>query len=204
MMAQQEELGDLKLYRIPEPVTVAAKSQKQVAFLDRNGVKVESLYRQRIYVQDTSPRPVMRVITTRNRTAEGLGLPLPAGRVVLFAKGKARPVLIGQGSIGDNSVGEDVEIEVGAANAVTAQITSGPRPARGGPIAAVPAFDQEWELTVSNAHPYPIRFEAELEMSDRKISSATALGRRDGRPLWAVTVPANGRATLRYRLTPGS
>jgi hypothetical protein len=75
MMAQQEELGDLKLYRIPEPVTVAAKSQKQVAFLDRNGVKVESLYRQRIYVQDTSPRPVMRVITTRNRTAEGLVFP---------------------------------------------------------------------------------------------------------------------------------
>ncbi len=49
MMAQQEELGDLKLYRIPEPVTVAAKSQKQVAFLDRNGIKVETLYRQRLY-----------------------------------------------------------------------------------------------------------------------------------------------------------
>jgi hypothetical protein len=204
MMAQQEELGDLKLYRIPEPVTVAAKSQKQVAFLDRDRVKVESLYRQRISVQDTSIRPVMRVITTRNSTAEGLGLPLPAGRVVLFAKGEARPVLIGQGSIGDNSVGEDVEIDVGAASAVTAQITSGPRPSRGGPIVAVPAFNQEWELTVSNAHPYPIRFEAELEPGDRKINSATALGRRDGRPLWAVTVPANGRATLRYSLNPSS
>ena len=40
MSASQEELGDLKLYRIPEPVTVAAHSQKQVAFLERAGVPV--------------------------------------------------------------------------------------------------------------------------------------------------------------------
>ncbi|WP_229726673.1 DUF4139 domain-containing protein [Sphingomonas alpina] len=35
IMAKQEELGDLKLYRIPEPVTVAAMSRKQVAMIDR-------------------------------------------------------------------------------------------------------------------------------------------------------------------------
>ena len=52
----------------------------------------------------------MRVVTTRNRKQEGLGLPLPGGRVTLFAKGRERPVLIGQGSMRDYSVGEDVEI----------------------------------------------------------------------------------------------
>ena len=49
MQAQQEELGDLKLYRIPEPVTVAARSQKQVALLRRAGVQVRTLYRMRFY-----------------------------------------------------------------------------------------------------------------------------------------------------------
>ena len=49
MQAQQEELGDLKLYRIPEPVTVAARSQKQVALLQRPGVQVRTLYRARFY-----------------------------------------------------------------------------------------------------------------------------------------------------------
>ena len=33
-----------------------------------------------------------------------------------------------------------------------------------------------------------------------RVTSRTRLGRRDGVPLWAVTVPANGSATLRYRV----
>jgi hypothetical protein len=202
MMARQEELGDLKLYRIPEPVTIAAKSQKQVALLDRNGVKVESIYRQRLYVGDPSPRPVMRVLTTRNRTAEGLGLPLPAGRVVLFSKGRARPVLIGQGSMDDNTVGEDVEIEVGTASAVTAQLTPAPAATSQAPIRAAPGLPAQWQLTVTNARPEPVRFEAELEHGQMKFSSPVQLGRRDGRPLWAVTVPANGSVSLRYTVAP--
>lgn len=202
MMAQQEELGDLKLYRIPEPVTVAAKSQKQVALLEREGVKIESVYRQRIYAGAPSAQQVMRVLTTRNRKEEGLGLPLPAGRVVLFAKGRERPLLIGQGSMRDNAVGEDVEIEIGAATAVTAELTSGPKPVAGGPVRAVPGMPAEWELTVANAHPHPVRYEAEFETGAGLFTPAGTLGRREGRPLWAVTVPANGRVTLRYRFVP--
>jgi hypothetical protein len=202
MMAQQEELGDLKLYRIPEPVTVAAKSQKQVAFLDRDGVKVDTIYRQRLYAGAAAQQPVMRVLTTRNRKEEGLGLPLPAGGVVLFAKGQERPVLIGRGSVDDNAVGEDVEIEVGAAIAVTTQLSSGPPPPRQGPIRAVPAVTADWELTVSNARPEPIRYEAELEIGGGSFNPSGRLPRRNGRPLWAVTVPANGQATLRYRFVP--
>lgn len=202
MMAQQEELGDLKLYRIPEPVTVAAKSQKQVALLDRNGVKVDTIYRQRLYAGAATRQPVMRVLATRNRKEEGLGLPLPAGGVVLFAKGRERPVLIGRGSMEDHAVGEDVEIEVGAASAVTTQLSSGPPPPRQGPIRATPAAAADWELTVSNARPEPVRFEAELEIGSGSFEPSATLPRRDGRPLWAVTVPANGRATLRYRFVP--
>jgi hypothetical protein len=38
-LAREENLGDLKLYRVPNTVDVAAKSMKQVAFLDREEVK---------------------------------------------------------------------------------------------------------------------------------------------------------------------
>jgi hypothetical protein len=202
MVAEQEELGDLKLYRIPEPVTVAAKSQKQVALLQREGVEVETVYRQRLYAGAAPQQPVMRVLTTRNREEEGLGLPLPAGRVVLFGKGLERPVLIGQGSMRDNSVGEAVEIEVGAASAVTTELTSGPRPPAQEPIRAIGGFAEQWELTATNPHSYPIRYEAEFETGGGRFTPAVTLGRRDGRPLWAVIVPANGRATLRYGFFP--
>ena len=55
MVAQQEELGDLKLYRIPEPVTVAARSQKQVALLHRAGVQVRTVYRMRFFAGASRP-----------------------------------------------------------------------------------------------------------------------------------------------------
>ena len=44
MVATQEDLGDLKLYRIPEPVTVNAKGQKQVAMIVKPGAKFDRLY----------------------------------------------------------------------------------------------------------------------------------------------------------------
>ena len=82
MAAQQEALGDLKLYRIPEPVTVAANAQKQIALLHQPQVDVRLVYRSRLNAgQLSSPAPAERLLITRNRNTEGLGLPLPGGRV---------------------------------------------------------------------------------------------------------------------------
>lgn len=191
MMAQQEDLGDLKLYRIPEPVTVAARSQKQVALLVREGVRIDTVYRLDAIASNPGPPVVMRLLSTRNLAADGLGLPLPAGRVVVFGTGRARPLLLGRGFLGDHAVGEDIEIPVGFATSVAAQLVR-----LSGGINA----PSEWELTVSNAQPAPVRFEAVLGEGGMKLSSESALGRRDGKPLWAVTIPANGRISLRYRL----
>jgi hypothetical protein len=193
MMAEQEDLGDLKLYRIPERVTVAARSQKQVALLARQGVKVETVYRTSLYAPNPGGAGVARILTTRNVPAEGLGLPLPAGGLVLFGTGAGRPLLIGRGSLDDHAVGEDVEIRIGAGNSVTAELV---RVAGGLNEASL------WELNVSNAQGTPIRYEADFNEGGMKLSSDTELGRRDGRPLWSVTIPAGGRATLRYRIDP--
>ena len=138
------------------------------------------------------------MLVTRNRTEEGLGLPLPAGRLVLFAAGEARPILIGEGHVDDRAVGEDVEIVVGEAPGVLTRIVE---------IAEDEDGDEDWEdyeLTVTNDQARPVRFEGEFDV-DRDDVVFTPRGRRsplrDGRPLWAVTVPANGSATLRYRVT---
>jgi hypothetical protein len=191
MMAEQEDLGDLKLYRIPRPVTVAAKSQKQVALLERRGVKVEQVYRHRLYLPNLRyAQPVNRVIIARNTVAGGLGLPLPAGRVMLSAKASDRPLLIGRGTMSDYAVGEDVEIVVGVATAVNARLV---------PLGPVKDGSREWELVVDNSSALPVRYEAELEATSLTLASETAFERRDGRPLWTATIPANGSATLRFR-----
>jgi hypothetical protein len=194
--AIQEELGDLKLYRVPDPVTVAAKSQKQVAMLDQPTVKVDVVYR--LYVDALVPgqlNGVERVLVTKNRKTEGLGLPLPAGRLVLFGAGRQRPILLGEGFVGDKAIGEDLEIVIGPAAGISANAVV---------LEGASGNARTVEIVVSNDRNIPVKFEAEFNDQEARISSATKLGKRDGRSLWSVTVPANGSATLRYRTRRGN
>jgi hypothetical protein len=188
--AEQEALGDLKLYRIPEPVTVAANSQKQVALLHQPRVDVRLVYRSRLDAATLSePVPAARLLITRNRNSEGLGLPLPGGSVALFGTSNGRRLLLGEGSLDDRAVGEDVEIGIGEAPGVTARLAS-------------PTKHEDYLLTITNDQAAPIHYEAEFDVPDgRTLRPRDRLSRRNGRPLWTVTVPANGAATLRYRLT---
>jgi hypothetical protein len=192
MQAQQEELGDLKLYRIPEPVTVAARSQKQVALLRRAGIQVRSLYRAR-FSGNASPYAfaAQRLLVTRNRTEEGLGLPLPAGRLMLFDSRAGASFLVGESVLRDHAVGEDVEIALGAAPGVRVAQT---------PLARTAAA-ADYEIVVTNDQPSPAVFEAEIDTQGLRVDSQASLSRRNGMALWRMTVPANGSASLRYRLS---
>jgi hypothetical protein len=187
-----EVLGDLKLYRIPEPVTVAANSQKQVSFLDQPNVQVRTVYRHRFSGGDDGDLgEATRYLITRNRREEGLGIPLPAGGVQLFAQMGGRPILLGEGSLTDRAVGEDVEINVGEAPGILARIE----------IQADDARSERRILAVSNDRSTPIQYEAEIRVDDNwTFVPSGRIERRNGRPLWRVTIPANGRAILRYRV----
>jgi len=195
VVAQQEDLGDLKLYRIPVPVTVAAHSQKQVALLARQGVKVEAVDRVELYAGD--PRGallVQRILKAKNVAAEGLGLPLPSGSFALFTGGRARPLLLGRGSIEDKAVGEDVEIIVGRSSGVSVEAVNLT------PVGAKPTG--EWELKATNSRSQPVIFEAQLETWGRPLTTQATLGKRFGRPLWRVTLAPGESATLRYTAPP--
>ena len=119
--------------------------------------------------------------------SRGLGLPLPAGRLVLFASGRERPVLIGEGTVTDRAVGEDVEVDIGPAPGVLSRLVrqNGER----GKVDHV--------LTVTNDRATPVRYQAVLPY--QRVTASQSLGTRNGLPLWSVTVPANGQASLTFR-----
>lgn len=192
MQAVQEELGDLKLYRIPEPVTVAANAQKQVALLTQPGVAVQVVYRARVSGHG-GIRASRRFVVTRNRAQEGLGVPLPAGGLVLFTQREGRPFLAGQGRLDDRAVGEDVEIDFGESPGVTFRVEQ---------VGAAP--DGRWvdyRLTATSDRPEPVRFEAEIPTpTGARLIPGVRLGERDGFRLWTATIPANASTTLRYRV----
>ena len=187
VMAQEERLGDVRLYRVPISVTVAARSQKQIALLRQPAVKVESKLRLRV-TGGQFEMPLERVLVTRNRTAEGLGLPLPAGKIALFAPREGRRVLIGEGSVDDHTIGEKVEIKVATASGVRARQIVYSSEDGGGFL-----------LALTNDLPAAQTVEIELPLEARAVKGGK-LVRRDGWMLWRVRVPANGTAQLRYRV----
>jgi hypothetical protein len=187
-MAKQEELGDLKLYRLPDAVTVAARSQKQVAMLTRDGIALETRYVGR--VGGTATEVPRLTLATRNVAARGLGLPLPAGSVAVF-ESASRALLLGEGALEDRAVGEDVEITLGPSGDVTAAVD---RLESTGGVA-------KYRLVITNAAPHAIDYEARIALGDGdRISAKARLGRRGDARTWSVTVPANGRMSLDYTI----
>ncbi|GLR47565.1 DUF4139 domain-containing protein [Sphingomonas astaxanthinifaciens] len=187
MKANREQLGDLQLYRIPEQVTVAANAQKQVGLIDQPTVRVTPVYTFLLTADAPDEVNATLVLRTQNRAAEGLGLPLPAGRVVVMREGGPRPLLIGEGSLDDKTIGEKVEVALDDVPGVRARL--------------VRTAPERFRLDLSNDRSVPVAVEVKLLLADgKRISADGKLVRRDGDTLWIVTVPANGRAQLAYRL----
>lgn len=183
----QENLGDLKAYRVPDPTTLAARSQKQVALMARDAVPVTLVYASTISFYDAST-PQLR-IRAMNKADRGLGLPLPAGPVALFERQGDRDLLIGQSFTDDKAVGEEVELKFWDQSNLTLTFGTGPNePGR-----------RRFDLTLRNANPFPVRFEGEFDIDESAVTEpSTPLAKKNGRNLWATTVPANGTANLRY------
>ncbi|MBC7986611.1 MAG: hypothetical protein H7X93_08065 [Sphingomonadaceae bacterium] len=198
MEAVQEDIGDLKLYRIPERVTVAAQSQKQVAMLSREDVPFERFYRSDpVPYGERETLPMVAVYRMRNTEREGLGLALPLGRAAIFAAGAARPVLIAEASVDDTAIGEELELEGGFSPQMTLEIE---------PVIEEGAAEDDapilMRVTVSNARPERARIEIPIVpvAGPRVARSSERLVQHEGMLWWRDTVPANGTATLTYVL----
>ena len=188
-MAVQEDLGDLKAYRIPDRTTVAGKAQKQVAMLAKDAVPVRIVYASDIGFGG-APQPQI-VLRAQNKTSDGLGLPLPAGPVALFERQGERSLLIDESSTDDKAVGEEVEVKFPA----TANVTVEQKRQQVTPLRYA------LELVVRNANPFAVQFEGEFDIDPPLMRKAsTTLGKKDGRNLWTVTVPGNGSRTLTYEV----
>lgn len=190
---QQEGLGDLKLYRVPVPVTVAANAQKQVALAEKQGVKFDALYRAEVW--HDSVGEVRQMLRTRNRKEEGLGLPLPGGPVAVFEPHGEAMLLAGEGGLPDRAEGEDVEIMLAQATQVRVEAETLDQKGN----------TQTIQLTARNARPVPVVFEARLATNPAvqvrgERPTLGKVGRKDGRTVWSVTLPANGSASWIYKL----
>jgi hypothetical protein len=189
VIADAENLGDLKLYRIPIPVTVAAQSQKQVAFLQKPTIDGKLLYRARFgtggYDDD-----VEMLFRFRNNVKSGAGVPLPAGQVALFQQTDDRRMLVGETQIAGKTVDEEVDLVFGEASNVTVENSE----------LFTDKGQHDYEIVIRNANPFPIGFEAEFP-NDANYARNRFSGKvvkRPGKTVWIATIRANDEQRLRY------
>ncbi|PZN94805.1 MAG: hypothetical protein DCF31_08570 [Alphaproteobacteria bacterium] len=184
--AKVEALGDLKLYRVPMRVTIAARAQKQLAML----VQPDAAF-ERVYVLDATGsgagvHAAPFELRAPNVAGQGLGVPLPAGTVALFARGTGRDLYAGEAPIDDLAVGENVVLRFGDSPDVNWTLTR----------VADSRNKQQWRVDISNARDALIKTEVTLPFAlDDKPAGA-----RRGKRGWVLPVEVlpNATASVSY------
>jgi hypothetical protein len=195
-----EDLGDLKLYRVPAPTTVASRGQKQVALLAQHAVPVERHYRRAVYPgQQLNGAPTTAVLMLKNDKQGGLGVPLPAGVTALYAERAGGRLLLGLGAITDRTVGETVRLAAGASSQVTlTQANAAPR--KPSSVAPTTGGGREAILTATNGSPFAVTLDIPIGAAGQKIDAEDQdMGRTDGILTWSPQLLSGGQAELRYR-----
>ena len=207
----QEQLGDLKLYRVPDLTTVSSRQSKQVRLMDRASIPVTTVYATELRDAADSAAPARRLLRTKNTTANHLGLPLPSGSIAIFGSHQGERLLEHQSNIRDIAVGEEVEIEAGFSADVRVTVTDEQTrvdslhakmmPLVPGSSLRSVKTDNIERVQISNASTTGIEFELTLALSGgaRVLRADHPVGIKNGRPLFRLQVPANQSLTVRFQ-----
>jgi len=216
-LVQEEQLGDLKLYRVPDRASVSSHQVKQVRLLDREGVPVQLVYTAELFAdRPVEALPLRRTLRTRNDAAHHLGLALPSGEVLSFEAYGDAPLLLSESPLRDTAVDEEVEIDTGSSPDVrlrAVQEALAPSgevkpllpllPGVAAQPTAVPAKVSRVEIR--NARDSAIDLEIILRMQNgvRLIAADHEVADRDGKVVFHLTLAAGDTSTIRYQTEHG-
>jgi len=204
-IAKMTELGDYKLYTLPEPTTVAAHQTKQVQMLDQAGVRFERLYRYDLDADDVDDAqergaPATVLLRFQNKATSNLGKPLPAGTVeVMEPDARGGFVLAGEKKLDDIPVGLPFEVELGraidvvVAPRVLSIRASGPKGKR--------RVRTRLEAVLVNHKAAPIRLQLRHQITGQNFHIVAESERHDmenGLPTWTVDMKAGERRLISY------
>jgi len=139
-----------------------------------------------------------------NRESARLGLPMPKGVVRVYKKDAAgNAQFVGEDRIDHTPKNETVRLKLGEAFDVTADKKQTDFKRRERTNRASYVFESAYEIVLKNAKPEPVTVTVrepvygdwtmlEETHKHRKVASGTAE--------WQIRIPAEGRATLKYRV----
>ncbi len=201
----QGRLGDFYVYPLAQRTTVADKQTKQVGFLEAKGVKSRKayVYQAGWFGSLQQPAHATVVLDFANSGAGGLGAPLPAGVVRVYARDPSgEPKFIGESRIGHTPQGSELLIKTGEAFDVTVQPTLVKQDAHG-------PYRSKYSMSyqIKNARGQPVTVEIRqggLWRNGKVLDESLKSRRIDANTLgWDVPVAAAGETTLTFTVDTG-
>lgn len=200
--ATEEDLGDLKLFRVPGRVDVAAKGMKQVAFLNKDAVKARLLYQTGCdpdgWIGDGGePEPADVLLVTKNEDKQGLGIALPQGAMTLYEPTAGGERIGATTSLRDYARGQDIELDLPESRQVFARCAVVSRTGR--------EEDRKWTAMrslLTNANPHPVTVRLQLGWAggfDIRFPGKKPV-LKNGYQTVEVTLPANSEKTFDWHL----
>ena len=209
---QQESLFEYHLYTLPRPTTLAENQTKQVALMSASGVPVKKefllqgadYYYSSQYGEIGQKLKVGVFVEFKNSTDNKLGLPLPKGVVRVYKKDSAgNAQFIGEDRIDHTPKNETVRLKLGEAFDVTADKKQTDFQKIGGTGRYNYVAESAYEIVLKNAKTEAVTVTVREPMpgdwtmlKESQPHSKAASGTAE----WQVNVPAEGRATLTYRV----
>jgi len=199
IVAKASDLGDYKLYTLPEPTTVAANQTKQVKMMEKSRVAYERFYRFKFNAYQAFDRAIapMAFMRLQNRANSGLGLPMPAGKIsVMEPNAQGQLIFAGEDRIEDVPVGLPAEMKLSGAMDLWVR----PRLLTDESLNGLTR--REVEMTVGNDKSVPVTLELVLDTfgraNQRIASESRPHSMKAGNPVWTLTLAPGARQLLRY------
>ena len=204
-LATQSNLGDYKLYTLPEPITLNPRQTKQVAFLDQKDVAFQRLYVVTADVDDTPDADedldLDVVLRLENKIADGLGKPLPSGALSTMETVGDLPTFAGEQAVRDVAVGEPVDLVIGKAMDVRAR----------GRLVEERGLSRDrtrrtLEFDLANGKTVPVTIELRQNPDApffKVVSEPARHDTRDGKIAWRITLAPGETRTFRYAVQYG-
>ncbi len=201
----QQRIADYYVYPLPAPTTIANQQTKQVGFLEAAAITASKGYEVTFREFRSRDEPVSADVRVRfaNRRDAGLGEPLPAGIIRVYARDtRGQPQFIGEDRIDHASAGSELALRIGDAFDVTVtplleQTTMHNKRSR----------EHTMKYLVRNARPDAIVLTLRQSGLSRinEVRAESMKGRRtDANSFaWDIPVPANRETTLTVTMREG-
>ena len=211
---EAQDMAEYHAYPLRNPVDLPSGSMQRVSLLDRT----QNIPYKRHYdvgttqagyrpshpqveeVDGTQKLPVAITLEFRNDKADGLGIPLPAGRVRVFQSDSDNDSLLGEASLAHTASGQEVRMALGQAFDLSAQRKYSEHQLAADRL----SLTETIEVTLSNAKKQTVAvrlYESLPRWRDWEIIDHSHDWRRVNAQTIAfdITVPAGKETTVRYR-----